>query len=80
MAPATATTTFSGIIAAAFARRHPNRVTRLVLFSVPINERDVEVLRGAGLDCDAILEGDTTSASSTCGPGLERRLTRGGRC
>ena len=35
-----------GIIAAAFARRHPNRVTRLVLFSVPINERDVEA--GAG--------------------------------
>lgn len=35
-----------GIIAAAFARKHPERVTRLVLFSVPINERDVEA--GAG--------------------------------
>lgn len=35
-----------GIIAAAFARKHPERVKRLVLFSVPINERDVEA--GAG--------------------------------
>ncbi len=35
-----------GIIAAAFAAKHPDRVKRLVLFSVPINERDVEA--GAG--------------------------------
>ena len=35
-----------GIIAAAFAAKHPTRVTRLVLFSVPINERDVAA--GAG--------------------------------
>ncbi len=35
-----------GIIAAAFAAKHPERVTRLVLFSVPINERDVAA--GAG--------------------------------
>lgn len=34
------------IIAAAFARKHPDRVKRLVLFSVPVNERDVEA--GAG--------------------------------
>jgi len=35
-----------GIIAAAFAAKHPERVSRLVLFSVPINERDVAA--GAG--------------------------------
>ncbi len=35
-----------GIIAAAYARKHPERVRRLVLFSVPINERDVAA--GAG--------------------------------
>jgi len=34
------------IISAAFARKHPERVKRLVLFSVPINARDIDP--GAG--------------------------------
>ncbi|NTU71153.1 MAG: alpha/beta fold hydrolase [Coriobacteriia bacterium] len=34
------------IISAAFARKHPERITRLVMFSVPVNERDVEAGSG----------------------------------